>query len=327
MTQDTPGPDELRRCRRAAEWALIPATAEEVGIFEALADRAPSIDRLAQETGLDRRALRTVVHVLAALGLARIDGDVVGLTEAGRARYGDPESEVYEGIAARRWRANLGRWLRLDQVLRDGGPLEDDAGGPDERSLPDFMAAMAGKPRARVRRLVELCLSRRPGADRILDLGGGPGVHSRAFVERDLAATLVDTPETIEYVADAYGLADMEGIELVGGDFLESLPRGPFDIVLLANITHIYDETTNRQLIRRIAGVQRPGDLLAIQDFVRGHSPFAPLFAVTMLLSTDGGGTYGVEEYRTWLDAAGYGQAEVADLDDDRQLITAVREG
>ncbi len=60
-------------------------------------------------------------------------------------------------------------------------------------------------------------------------------------------------------------------------------------------------------------------------DFVRGVSPFAPLFAVTMLLHTDAGNTYDVDAYSAWISAAGYGQLELDKVDEDRQLITARR--
>ncbi len=59
-------------------------------------------------------------------------------------------------------------------------------------------------------------------------------------------------------------------------------------------------------------------------DFVRGVSPFAPLFAVNMLLKTEGGNTYSLDTYQAWLESAGYGAVELESLDEDRQLITAL---
>ena len=44
---------------------------------------------------------------------------------------------------------------------------------------------------------------------------------------------------------------------------------------------------------------------MAIVDFVRGVSEFAPLFALTMLLSTDDGSTWSLPEYSSWLLGAG----------------------
>lgn len=325
---DHPSPTDLKRCRRGAEWAAAVSAAAEVGLFDAIGEAGDEVSRLARRLELDPRALSIVLVVLEALGLVRLDGGRVELTDEGTARYADPQSGVYEGLAARRWRDGLKAWLRLDEVLRAGGPLGPGgaAGGRlDPESLPRFIEAMASKPPGQVQRLVDGSLRRAPHARTVLDLGGGPGVHSRAFVARGLIATLADTPETIEYVADAYQLRDDPGIELHGGDFLESLPAGRYDIVLLSNITHIYDAETNRRLIERIAQLQEPGGLLTIMDFVLGLSPFAPLFAITMLLNTETGNTHSVDDYREWLERSGYGAMEVESLDEDRQLITALR--
>jgi len=322
-----PSPDSLKECRRGAEWAAVAAAASDAGLFDALAQGAGEDEQLARRLDLDRRALAIVLEALAALDLVERENGVTRLSAEGRARFVDRDSGSYEAVACRRWRSNMRRWLRLDEALRNGGPLsddDDDEGGGDG-SLFDFMAAMAAKPADQVQRVVEGCLRRRPGAQTVLDLGGGPGVHSRAFVERGLQATLFDTPEVIEHVRSAYSLDAVDAIELIGGDFLESLPDGRYDIVLLSNITHIYDADTNAALLARAGRLQIRGDLIAILDFVRGRSPFAPLFAITMLLATESGNTYGVDLYGDWLEAANYESIEIEDIDDERQLVTALK--
>jgi SAM-dependent methyltransferase len=320
-----PGPEELRECRRGAEWAAVAAAAVQVGLFEALAESPASANELARRLGLDARALGIVVEALLALGLVAREGSELRLGEEARARFVDQSSGVYEAGAVKRWLKTMRRWVRLDEALRAGGPLREDGDGAER--VASFQAAMATKPPDQVRHVVASCLRRRPRATSVLDLGGGPGVHSRAFAARGLRVTLFDTPETIEHVGEAYELREAGGIELVAGDFLESLPAGRYDIVLLSNITHIYDADTNRDLLSRVASLQAPGDLLAIMDFVRGVSEFAPLFAITMLLATDSGNTYHLDMYRQWLTAASYEEMEVEDIDADRQLITALRAG
>lgn len=327
MNPDRPSAADLKGCRRGAEWAAVTAAAAEVGLFEALAEAPGATGDLADRLGLNARAVEIVVEALTALSLVRRTDAGVELTREGRTRYVDPDSDVWEAGPARHWLRNMRDWLRLDEALRHGGPLaaEESEESEEDGSVAGFMAAMAAKPAEQVERVVEGCLRRRPEAETALDLGGGPGVHSRAFAERGLKVTLVDTPETIEHVAEEYGLRGASDIELVGADFLESLPAGPFDIVLLSNITHIFDFETNRDLIGRLARHQAPGDVIGIMDFVRGASSFAPLFAITMLLKTDSGNTYGLEAYRSWLSAAAYAEVEVEDIDAERQLVTALR--
>jgi hypothetical protein len=54
-----------------------------------------------------------------------------------------------------------------------------------------------------------------------------------------------------------------------------------------------------------------PGGLIAIRDFVRGISKGTALFAVNMLAITQLGNTYSEDEYREWLSAAGFEEAEL----------------
>lgn len=323
-----PDPAELKDCRRSAEWAAVAAAASDAGIFERLAESNRSIEELAAIMGFDRRALGIVLGVLEALALIRTRDGRLELTEEGKARYADPSSDRYEANAARHWRDSMREWLRLGEALRAGSPSAHSPGAGDKRPsepVSSFAARMAVKPSEQVERLVDLCLDRHPEARSVLDLGGGPGVHSRAFVRRGLRATLFDTPETIEHVGDAYGLAAIPQIELIAGDFLETLPDGHFDIVLLSNITHIYDAAANRELTHRIGRHQASGDLLAIMDFVRGLSAFAPLFAVTMLLKTESGDTHPLAAYKEWLDSSGYEAVEIESIDADRQLVSALK--
>lgn len=323
---DYPTPEDLKHCRRGAEWAAAVSAAASLGLFDAIAGGNHSRESLAATLEADPRGLGILLGVLEALYLIQTSNGEVRLTPAGEAHFVDRDSGVYQGAAAERWLRLMPYWLRLDEVVLEGGPIEEEGNEQDEAAdRASFMALMAARPRAQVRRLVQFCLDRKPDAETLLDLGGGPGVHARAFVERGLHATLMDRPETIALVKEAYGLEELENIELVGGDFLETLPEGRYDIVLLANITHIYDAETNGDLISRVAALQETGSIIAIQDFVRGRSAFAPLFAITMLLQTERGNTYSEEEYRSWLEGAGYSEMRIKDIDDDRQIVTAVR--
>lgn len=335
-------PGELKAARRGAEWALAAATAQELGCFRELARGPVSPRRLAEALSLDVRGTSILLGALVDLGLVREEPEGFRLTGQGRARFVDRDTPDFEGDAVRLWLANIRGWAaELEEAVRRGEPpsrrtppgRSSGEEEEEEESLSRFMAAMASKDPALVERAVEECRRRlrESGRDlagaRALDLGGGPGAFARALAEAGARTVLADRPEVIAHVTERYGLGDAGGLELWGGDFLEELPEGDFDLVLLANITHIYDEETNAALLRRLGERIRPGGVVAILDFVRGVSEFASLFAITMLLNTQRGGTYGREEYEAWLKAAGFGALRLVSLDADRQLITARREG
>lgn len=333
------GPSDLKACRRGAEWALAAAAAQELGLFQGLAEGALGARDLADALGLDPRGTRILLGVLVELGLVRREPEGYRLTGQGRARFVDPDAPDFEAAAMRQWRANIRRWaLQLDHAVRTGEPpegppaaagaeVQDDE--TEEEALRRFMAAMADKPAALVDGAVDACRDRLreagidPAGARSLDLGGGPGTFARRFAAWGGEAVLAERPRVVEMVREAYGLDRVPRLELWAGDFLEGLPQGPFDLVLLSNITHIYDAETNARLLVRVRQAMRPGGILAILDFVRGASEFASLFAITMLLQTERGDTYGRGDYERWLGAGGFTRTRMVRLDPDRHLITA----
>lgn len=313
----------LAELRDEAETTVTIAAAFAAGVFRALADGPASPKDVAEGADLDTRAVGIVLAALADAGLLEEEGGRYRPTPECRRSLCDPDSDDFVGGGLPLWLSNLEGWTRLPEVLRTGEPLRSAGTVRDEESLRRFMAGMAAAPPARVEAIVDRCLERTEGASRVLDVGGGPGHMARRFVERGLRATLFDTPETVDFVRDEYGLADVEGLELVGGDFTtDPLPDGPFDVVLLSNVLHIYGPDDNRRLVAEAVRVTAPGGVVAVQDFFRGRSSRAARFALVMLMRTDGGDTYTEDEVRNWMEKAGLSEVEVDDLDPDRQLAT-----
>lgn len=328
----------LGELRDLSEATATVAGACAAGIFSALLEGPASPRELARRKNLSPRAVSILLPFLAELDLLEVDAQEYRLTPRARRTLADPSSPEYSAGGLPLWLANLEAWTRLPEVLTVGGPVGSPeaaaAPGTGEGSDPDsrrkeiarFMAGMAAAPRDRVQRLVDGILTRKPDASTVLDLGGGPGHMSRAFLERGLRATLMDRPEVVDFVDEEYGLAGETEISTVGGDFLvDPLPRGPFDVVLLSNVIHMLSEEEAERVIRKAGEVTEEGAVIAVADFIRGRSPRATRFALVMLLRTPNGNTYTVEAHEAWFHAAGFDELDILDLDPDRQLLTAVR--
>lgn len=283
---------------------------------------------LAERLDFDARAARITLLALEEAGLLERDGERFAPTAECRPALCDPQSDSYTGGGLPLWLRSIRGWTRLGEALSRGGPLEARSKERSPEEVARFMAGMAAAPRDRVERIVDVCLERHPSARSVLDVGGGPGHMTRTFVARGLSGTLFDVPVVIDYVTDAYGLGSMEGLSTVAGDLkTDPLPEGPFDIVLISNVMHIYDPEVNRRLLAKAADVVRPGGIIAIAEFLRGRSTKAGHFGIQMLLKSDGGDAYSEADFTEWLADAGFGGVQVADLDPDRQLLTAVRLG
>lgn len=317
---------ELDRLRDAAEMAATVASAHRAGLLRALAEGPGTTAAIAARAELDPRATEIVLGALEDLGVATRRPEGWAATPDARRTLCDPAHPDYAGGGLDHWLRNLGSFTELPEVLRSGGPLTRSSRESDEGRLRRFMSAMAAAPADRIRRIVQACLARAPGARRALDLGGGPGHMSRELVERGLDVTLVDTPATVDFVRSEFALDEVPGLELLGRDFHEDpLPEGPWDVVLLSNVVHIYGAEANRRLLERVGRVAAPGGVAAIVDFVRGRSPRAARFALVMLLHTEAGDTYTAEEIGAWLREGGFGDVLVEDVDPGRQIVTGIR--
>lgn len=326
--------------RREVEKLLVLNAALRAGLVDVLA--VPGVhdaSAAAAAAGTDPRATRIVLEALVDLGVAdrlvasaadHLSGPRYCLSHLGRRHLVDPGPEL-----ERSWllhQANKARgWLELPHVLETGRPPARERRG--HRDTRNFALTMAEGDPAIMDEVIDHCLDyllgEHPDAGggsvpdgagdapgkrrlRVLDVGGAVGHLARRFAERGHAATLFDRPEVLP-VAREY-LGEGAGVEMVGGDFLEELPPGPFDLVFLGNVYHIYGPQADAALTERAFACLDSGGAIAIRDYLLDRSPRAPLFAVNMLQATEEGGVWSERDFRGWLDEAGFVDFRIVDL-------------
>lgn len=302
---------------------VVLGSALEAGIFEAL-DEEKDILSLKRELHADERALYIMLEALSAMGYIHKRPGKYVIAEKARSLFLE-RGEDYVGGYLPHFLNIMKAWLMLPEIIKG----EKRKGEPAKRDVAAFMHAMASKTEMAVLETIENTLKRKKDAKNLLDLGGGPGIYTKAFVNKGIQAVLYDMPEVIDYVSSEFKLKEIKNLTLKSGDFtrndFEKEFKGKsFDIVFIANICHIYSEEENRLLVKRVKKLLKPQGMIAIEDFVRGRSPMAEMFAVNMLANTEGGNTYTEAQYREWLETSGYGRIEVIDLGEkERQFITA----
>jgi len=314
---------DFETARDYASKLILLASAQRAGIFKAL-NEEKDIASLKLMFKADERALFIILEALCSLGYAHKRLDRYTITEKARAHF-IKQGKDYVGDSLPHFLDIMEAWLKIPEILKGAKPEKE------ERDVAAFMNAMASKPDEAVDETVNYCLIRKKNAKSVLDLGGGPGKYSKAFIKRGLNAVLYDLPDTIDYVRTQFDLGNIKNLTLKKGDFTKEIENEfaseSFDIVFMGNICHIYSEKENRKLIGRVSNILGNNGMIAIEDFVRGRSPMAEMFAVNMLANTEGGNTYTEAQYREWLTDAGFHKIEVIDLTEKRsQLITAFLE-
>ncbi|MEI6128322.1 MAG: methyltransferase, partial [Pseudomonadota bacterium] len=154
----------------------------------------------------------------------------------------------------------------------------------------------------------------------MLDLGGGIGTYAVSFARenRDLKATIVDLKDVVRH-AGAYikkaGMTDR--IQVAAGQCLEDpLPKGPFDLVFISNLIHIYDSPGCKKIIAKAVKVLSDKGTLVIHDYIFGSGDCVAvaLFDMTMLVGTPQGTCYERKEIEAWMRQGGITNIISADV-------------
>jgi ubiquinone/menaquinone biosynthesis C-methylase UbiE len=222
----------------------------------------------------------------------------------------------------------MAAWLRLDEALRSGKSQQKEAQERSSDELRNFILGMSdiGKMSAQeILEKVDLSACRH-----VLDVGGGPGSYSIAFLNAHPAmhATLFDHPEVLPIAREQVVKANLEDrFSFIGGDLAsDDLGQG-YDLILVSNIIHSFGMEANEQLVQKCYRALQAGGLLIIKDFLvepdRSGPPFGLLFALHMFVNTTDGDTYSTTDVARWTDQAGFEKGRLIDVAANSRLWLA----
>lgn len=305
--------EEFRTALAAYRLPRIILTALDLDLFTAIGGRSWSIPVLAKRLRVSARGLDILCRNLACAGLLMKSG--------GRYRNSPlARKELNRRSAAYRWayldllRNHWDDWSKLTRSVRSGKPV-DDNDDPDEPAYRRRFTWAMHHRSLDVAPKIAAQVNLRDAAT-LLDLGGGPATYALAFLKRNqaLRATVCDRVPALKVAKELAGsVPHGRRLSYLPLDFISKPIPGRFDVIWCSNVLHIYSPEENQRLFRKIACALAPGGRLLIQDaFLHDKQGLYPqeasLFAVTMLLFTDGGNTYSVRETTAWLRQAGFGR-------------------
>lgn len=324
-------PDDIMEIAGAFQRSRVLLTAFELGIFSELEDARKGSAEVARALGADERAADRLMNALCAIGLLHKEGGKFSnATHAARFLVkGRPGYMAGLMHTANMWET----WGTLTEAVRRGKSVAGK--GPWERGekwVEAFIAAMHYRAVWQAPEVVKLIDASK--AKRLLDIGGGSGAYSAAFIRTNdgMRATVFDLPNVIElakrYVAEE-GLSD--GVDFVAGDYNGASLGDGYDIAFLSAILHSNSPSQNASLLKKAARALNAGGQAVVQDFIvdeeRAGPPFAALFALNMLVATERGDTYTESEVRGWMEGAGLSDIERKDTGVGTALIIGRKGG
>lgn len=307
--RDQISPDHIRDIVYSFRTSRILLTAYELGIFTAVGDGGSTSAEVSTAIGTDERATDRLMNALCAMGLLDKEGGKFSNGELASRYLVEGKPEYMAGLmhSVNLWDS----WSTLTEAVRRGRCVpRPDVNDRGQQWLTAFITAMhAREPGVTDRAVAMLDLT---GVKRVLDVGGGSGAYSMAFVRAadGIRATVFDLPNVIPLTRrfiEEEGYED--SIETTAGDYTSDDLGSGFDLVFLSSIVHSNPPEANAELVRKCADALNPGGQVVVQDFIvtedRTGPPRAAIFALNMLVGTEGGDTYTESEVREWMEKAG----------------------
>ncbi len=296
--------DRVIGLARGYQEPRILLTAGELDLFPVLCATSMTAEEIATSRGWDAQALGILLDALTVMGflekrlgryfVPRLNRDLLSSASA-------PVVPAMIQNSARGWHS----WSNLTSRIVGTGVL------PKVSETANYIATMHAMSQPLAPGIASLV---RPETARsFLDVGGGSGAYTIAFLERDrsLCATILERPEVLPITADYLSRAGYESqVQLVAGNFVTDEWPPNQDLILLSAVVHTQSLTNCGAMFERAFRALVRGGRIVIRDHVMSEDRLFPragtLFAVHLLMCTDGGNTYTYSEIRRGLEAAGF---------------------
>jgi hypothetical protein len=306
-------------------------SAVELELFTRLGGDAMTGAEIAEQLGLDARAVPDFPDALVALGLLDREG------EGGDARYRntdataaflDRSSPTYVGGILEMANARLYPfWGDLTEAVRTGQPQNEvkHTGKPmfdelysDPARLEQFMHAMTGISMGAFHALAEAFDFSR--YETLCDVGGATGQLSLAVARRHphMRCTSFDLP-VVEPIAmrtiDAAGLSDR--VTTTAGDFFaDPLPNA--DVITMGLILHDWNLDRKMQLIQAAYdALPEGGAFIVIENIIddaRRENVFGLLMSLNMLIEFGDAFDFTGADLERWCKEVGFERVEIVPL-------------
>jgi SAM-dependent methyltransferase len=258
----------------AAALARTLMVASKVGIFAALADGPRSASAVAVACSTDVAATTVLLEALVGCDYLRRDGDRFALGGVAR-NWLVPTSghSLHDHMLLME---TVWHWLEHYEQFVRTGRARDVHLELDEAGWALYQRGM--------RSLAMLSIDefglRTPvprHATALLDIGGSHGAYAARLCRRHprLFATVLDLPEATKHCEE---LVRAEGLgarlqQREGDARTADLGHDCWDVVLVSNLVHHFDDETNHELLARIARSLRSGGVVVVQEPMSAGPP------------------------------------------------------
>lgn len=314
---------------RGFQKSRILLTAIELDIFSHIDKKPLSSKDVATAIKTDCRATDRLMNALVAMNLLEKNGKLFSNTElSGKFLVkGKPAYMSNLHHSNHLWHT----WSDLTEVVKGGKPVYKKAvKDKSDNWQKSFIEAMHNRGIVQAPMVAaRIDLS---NVDKMLDIGGGSGVFSMAFVKKKptLMADVFDLPEIVGLTKKYIEREKMQSnVKTIAGDLHTDEFPEKYDLVFVSAIIHMLSEEDNIRLFEKCSKALNKGGILLLSDFIMNDNRTSPergtIFAINMLVGTPEGDTYTFNEINAWLEKTGFTKLSIIDVPFEADLIMATK--
>lgn len=333
---DQPSPQLFFRTLRGVRDAAMLKAAVDLGLFSAIGQGSVHSQELATTCKASQRGVRILCDYLTVLGFLLKEEDRYALTKNSRT-FLDSASPAYLGGVTEFMLSDrfMEYFDTITEAVRKGGTAASAEGtvGGEDPIWTTFARVMMPMMRP-VSEDMAAILDKDPDQPlAVIDIAAGHGIFGISLALRNpkVEVTAVDWAGVLQVAQEnARALGVAERYRLLPGSAFDVPFEGPYDLALLTNFLHHFDDETNVVLLAKVRDALAEEGRAAILDFVpnadRISPPEAATFSAVMLATTPRGDAYTYRELDDMCRRAGFSGSELHELAPSPQrLIIAVK--
>lgn len=296
----------------------------ELDLFTSIAEGHETVSHLARRLQSTERGIRILCDYLTVCGFLTKTEDRYQLTHDSTV-FLNQSSPAYIGGAIEFLLSPMlmDKFKDLGAKVRKGAEAFSDQGtvSPDHPIWVHFARAMAPMM-AMPAELMATLINTGPNRSlKVLDIAAGHGLFGITLAKLNPLAeiTAVDWPNVLDVAQEHARKAGVnDRYQTIPGDAFEVNYGSGYDVVLLTNFLHHFDEATCEKLLRKVYDALADGGRVVTLEFVpnedRVSPPIAAVFSLVMLASTPSGDAYTYSELARMFSKVGFAESTMHEL-------------
>lgn len=282
-------------------------------VFEAIGHKKVSLEQIANECKLNKKALKSLLGVLATMGLINNTSHSFFLTRKSKKWIlkDSPDSlywlMMFDNRVCLKWMDNVGSFLETGKGLQYHETFNEDEWFYYQKAME---AAASATSKEAVRKIPVPA-----NALKMLDIGGAHGLYSVALCKKNpgLSSTILDLPPAVEKakpILEKYKMGDRIK-HLAGNVLTEDLGNEIYDLILMASVAHHFTNEENKLVAKKAFRALKPGGVFTIMevlrtDEIKSNGDMLSALGDFFFALSSTSGIWSLQEIKQWQKEAGF---------------------